>query len=226
MSINNKRLNLIASEITDRIVYDIGSDHGYLPLVLLNEDKVDEVFICEKNKQPLDNAYKNFKRHDKLDCGNFILSDGFLDITKLVDHSSIVIAGMGGNLIADIVSGGLDKLNQTHTLYLQANNNLYNLRKFLSENGFEIIKEYMVEENDIINEIIQCKKVSMDEIKLDNDFLLFGYQDVKYKDLFLKLHTQKLNHLEGVLKKVVENNQENKKVEKEIEILKNKLGEI
>ncbi len=224
MSINNKRLNFIATLVNDQIVYDIGSDHGYLPLNLIKDEVVKQVFICEKNIQPLDNARLNFRRHDLYNNDYFILSDGFKDL-QLLNYATCIIAGMGGNLIADIIGGGLDKLNQTHTLILQPNNNASNLRRYLVANNFKLVSEHLVLENDIISEIIVAK-LSDKAVSVSEDELIFGVYNQVYDELFKQLYQTKLNHLQKVYDKVKNSNNENKKITDEIDLINKKLGEI
>lgn len=225
MGISNKRLNLIGDYIDDEIVYDIGSDHGYLPLKLLLEKKVKQIFICEKNQQPLDNAIKNFKLANRYNKDFFILSDGFIDIPEIKNNSSIVIAGMGGNLIAEIISGGATKLNQSHTLFLQPNNNTEKLRKYLNDNNFIITKELLVLENDIINEILIVKPDSNPKQLTDLE-LKFGISNKYDRDLFIRYWQNRLQHLERIKKQLLETNNTNPKVDAEITIITKKLGEI
>ncbi len=223
MGITNQRLNLIASQISDEIVYDIGSDHGYLPLKMLLEDKVKKVFICEKNQQPLNNAIKNFKLNSKYKPEYFVLSDGFKDIDHILENSSIVIAGMGGNLIADIIRNGLNKIPMSSTLYLQPNNNTYNLRKFLCLNGFIITKELLIKENDIINEII-IAKFSTTNQDINEEFLKFGISINYDHELFNEYWTNRLNHLNNIKQSLEETNNKNEKIDIEINLITNKLG--
>jgi tRNA (adenine22-N1)-methyltransferase len=122
---------------------DIGTDHAYLPIYLIKNNISSKVLACDLRKGPLDNARENVI---KAVCENEIelrLSDG-LDFVKSDEVDDIIICGMGGTLIADILSRADWLKNSHYNLVLQPQSHVDDLRRYLFENGFEIFKEIPV----------------------------------------------------------------------------------
>ena len=122
---------------------DIGTDHAYLPIYLIKNNISSKVLACDLRKGPLDNARENII---KAGCENKIelrLSDG-LDCVKSDEVDDIIICGMGGTLIADILSRADWLKNSHYNLVLQPQSHADDLRRYLFENGFEIFKEIPV----------------------------------------------------------------------------------
>ena len=153
------RINYIADLIKPcQRVIDIGSDHAYLAINLLTNQKAQMVCNVEVNQQPLDAGIKNLNKHHLLDKTQNILNDGLKDINNKLDDihfDYLTIAGMGSNNIIDIL-----KHNQlvVDTYILQTNRNEYSLRKWLIHHGYSIIKEHVVQERDIYYPILIVKK--------------------------------------------------------------------
>ncbi|MBR3619918.1 MAG: SAM-dependent methyltransferase, partial [Clostridia bacterium] len=102
-----------------------------------------KVLACDLRKGPLDNAAENVK---KAGCENEIelrLSDG-LDSVRPDEADDIIICGMGGTLIADILSRSAWLKNPHYNLVFQPQSHADDLRRYLFENGFEILKEIPV----------------------------------------------------------------------------------
>ena len=158
---NNKRLLKIATLFNNDTIVDIGSDHALLPIYLLKNKIIKNAYVIEVNKGPMENAVNNLEKNNLTENAKVILSDGLRSVDKFKeDNVGIVIAGMGGNLIRDIIKNDIDKF-KGNTLYLQPNNNEENLRVFLNENNFKIQKELLVKDDKIIYSIlvfIQMKK--------------------------------------------------------------------
>lgn len=163
----SKRLETIASLVPDGArVCDVGTDHGYLSAFLKLSGKVNTVIAADINKGPLENAAANFKKFSITDI-ELRLCDG-LSGFKEHEIDTIVIAGMGGEVIAGILKRGesIAKI-KTKTIILQPTTSPEILRKYLYKNGFEIIKDIPVFENDKIYSVMQVcytgKAVEKDE---------------------------------------------------------------
>ena len=148
------RLQLIADEIHwGETMADIGTDHGFLPLYLLETKKCPKVIMADISSGSLAKAEENCKlaKPDgdyelRLGNGIDILEDGEVDV--------VAIAGMGGNLIADILEWNLAKSRSIKRYILQPRRHVGKLRHWLFCNGFEIVKESLVEEGKFICEIL------------------------------------------------------------------------
>lgn len=150
----SERLQLIADEINKgETMADIGTDHGFLPLYLLESGKCPHVVMADISAGSLQKAEDNCKllhpeRTYDLRLGNGIdvLKDGEVDV--------VVMAGMGGLLICDILEWNLAKSRSIKRYVLQPRNNVGRLRYWLAANGFTITKESLVREGKFLCEIL------------------------------------------------------------------------
>lgn len=154
----SKRLDTIASFVQPGSkVADIGSDHAFLPVYLVQTGKAECAIAGEVNKGPWESA----KRHvlasglaDRIDVrlgdGLSVLSDGEVD--------TVCIAGMGGTLISHILEQGLSKLPSVGHLVLQPNVAERQVREWLHKNGWQLIGESILEEDEVIYEVLSAIK--------------------------------------------------------------------
>ena len=126
-------------------VCDIGTDHGYLAIELMQSGKVQKVIAADVNEKPLENAKKNIEKA-AVQSIELRLCDGFAGIESQ-EFDTAVIAGMGGEVIAGIIERGFDILKENKTLILQPTTSPEFLRRFLNNKGFEIKDELPVFEN-------------------------------------------------------------------------------
>lgn len=140
----SQRLFNVSELITPGLkVADIGTDHGYLPIYLV-ENKIAETVIASDVKTgPLQKAADNINLYGLSDEIDLRLSDG-LKMYEAGEVDSIVMAGMGGNLIIDIISDSMDVCNEAKELILQPQSDVARVRHFLQDNGYFIISESMV----------------------------------------------------------------------------------
>ncbi len=143
----SERLSAIAESLPlGGVVCDIGSDHGSLPLYLLQHDLCRRVLISDIHPLPLDRAKSALEEAGLGHRANFFLTDG---LQGLIPHApdAYVIAGMGGETIAGILSRELSNLPVGSFFALQPMSRVRHLRRFLYENGFRVEKERVVLEN-------------------------------------------------------------------------------
>lgn len=122
-----------------RKTVDVGTDHGYLPAFLVMGGITDNVTAADIGRGPLDNAKNTFEKYDLFGKIETVQSDGLEKIDR--DTDEIIICGMGGTLIAEILGKAeWIKHGEIH-LVLQPMTHSYDVRKFLCENGFYIDTE-------------------------------------------------------------------------------------
>lgn len=140
------RLQLVASFIRPgRPVADIGSDHALLPAYLVSTGHSPSVLACDLRKGPLQRGRENVELYGVGEKVTLRLSDG-LDSIGRDEADDIVIAGMGGDLIAEIVGRcGWLRSGDKH-LILQPMSVEERLRAFLYRSGFEINREAVARE--------------------------------------------------------------------------------
>ena len=137
----NARL-LSAAEMVrqDAIFADVGTDHAYLPLFLLEEGRIKRAFCSDINRGPLDSARRNATERGLEDKITFVLADG---ATALSDNgiTDYAVCGMGGELIAKIIEDSPHLYDESLRLILQPMSRQGVLRKFLAKEGFEVERE-------------------------------------------------------------------------------------
>ncbi len=142
----SKRLSLIARFVNEgSSVCDVGTDHGYLPAFLYLSGKCKSVIATDINEKPLTSARANLERLSA-DGVRLILCDGLEKVTR-DDADTVIIAGMGGEVISGIIDRAPFLRDNTVTLILQPTTAAKELRLFLSQNGFAVEKETALSEN-------------------------------------------------------------------------------
>lgn len=140
----SKRLKKIIECYTkEKIVADIGTDHGYIPIYLIEENLCEKCYATDISKETIKKAKKNIELYEKKDKIETLIGDG-LKVLEDKEVDVVVIAGMGGNLIRDIIkesNGVFKKLKYIICIPAQ---NPEVLRKFLYESGSTIISEDIV----------------------------------------------------------------------------------
>jgi len=164
------RLQTIANFVKkDNIVADIGTDHGYIPVYLVEKNISNRVIATDINKGPLNNAKSYIDKKGYSDNIETRLGDGLCPI-KVNEVDTAIIAGMGGLLIIEILEKSNDVANSIENFILQPMVASYELRKYLYNNGYSIFDEKLAKEGDKFYEIIYAKH--------DNDYVK---KDVYYE---------------------------------------------
>jgi len=141
----SKRLGMILDLIEPcNILVDIGSDHGYLALEALRSEKVKQVIASDLRPGPLNQTQKTFAQANVFEKGRTILSDGLRSIE--VQPDCAVLAGMGADLIVQIIQQDLEKFKNINQIITQANTKHSILRSKLAQLGFSIQQERIIED--------------------------------------------------------------------------------
>ena len=167
----SKRLGAVASYVQkgSRLA-DVGSDHAYLPLFLVENGIIDYAVAGEVVQGPYQSALTNVAQAGKEKLIQVRLANGLSAIESSDQIDTITIAGMGGRLIADILEAGMDKLVGVQRLILQPNNREDELRIWLQEQDFQIVAEELVTENQKFYEILVVEPGSMELTPLEQRF--------------------------------------------------------
>ena len=162
----DKRLQAVVSfvEKGDRVA-DIGSDHGYIPLYLIQNNICENVLVTDINEGPLLSARKNFERFGFGDFLNTMLYDG-IDPEILKTYDKIIIAGMGGLTIAGILEKVESELKEYKPrLILQPMTEQDKLRKALFKLGYRIEREKCPEASGKIYNVIYARSGEVEDYK-------------------------------------------------------------
>lgn len=146
----DNRLKKCAELVSGKgVAVDVGTDHAYLAAELIRSGKCEKVIASDVNEGPLESAERTVEKYGVADKVELILSDG-LENVPLDDVTDIVIAGMGGETIAEILQACPYLADENINLILQPMTKAEELRAFLGENGFRIKGEYAVGEGERI----------------------------------------------------------------------------
>lgn len=142
----SKRLSAVAA-LTDSCngLADIGTDHGYIPIYLVEQGKVRRAIAMDIGKGPLQRAEEHIRLHQLDEYIELRLSDGAKELSE-GEVEEVVIAGMGGRLMMKIISESMDIFRTLRGFVIQPQSEYGFVRHFLEDNGFAILKEDMVEE--------------------------------------------------------------------------------
>ena len=210
------RIDYITSLATGyKSLADVGCDHAFISIKALKNYGVKKAYALDINDGPLENARMNVKSNGLEDNIEIIKSDGLTNLNDAVE--CIIIAGMGGVLISKIINDSLEKVNHSKKLILSPNNEEAILREYLSNNGFKISDEHIIQDAGHYYEIIEA--IPLENEKIYNIDILFGPILRKKKDdLFIKKYSKKLDVLESSLAKCNESSK--KEIEDNIKLLK------
>ena len=140
-------MNAVASMVTQGYVLaDVGTDHGYVPIALVQQQRIPRAIAMDINKGPLARAREHITMCQLDAYIETRLSDG-VEALSAGEVDTILIAGMGGDLVVHILSEGLDVCRNAKELILQPQSELGKVRRFLRENEFKIIDEDMIIED-------------------------------------------------------------------------------
>lgn len=143
----SKRLAVLARCIpTGCTVADIGTDHAHLPVYLVEAGICPRVIATDVNDGPLATARQAVQKYGLEGSIELRRGDG-LQVIAPGEVEVVVLAGMGGRLIAGILGTGIDVVQQLKRLVLQPNTQVAFLRAWLVENGWGIVDEHLVEED-------------------------------------------------------------------------------
>lgn len=151
------RLKIIADSIRGyESVADIGSDHAHLPIYLIKNGQIRYAVATDINIGPVEISRKRIKRH-RVEAKVSVRRGNGLEVIEPREAEVIVVAGMGGMLIRDIL-GKDEKIAQSaKLLILQPMKDSDKVRKWLLEHGFDITDEELVKDQDKIYEVIWAK---------------------------------------------------------------------
>ena len=162
------RLNKIISLVDNcNIIADIGTDHGYIPIYLIKNNLCNRAIASDINLGPKKKAEFNIGMEglsEKIECR----LGGGLNTIKANEVQAVIIAGMGGYLIRDIIEDRLDVFKSLNYAILQPAQNPEILREYIYKQGFKIIDEELCFEQ---NKYYETIKVAYDnKPKIEENF--------------------------------------------------------
>lgn len=157
----SERLQLIADQIKKgETVADIGTDHGFLPIFLWESGISPRVIMTDVSPGSLKKAAENCNRLYPDTVFDLRLGSG-IKVLENEETDCLVIAGMGGILMTEILGDDIKKTKSFRKIILQPRNNIGMLRYWLCNNGFYICNEQLVKEKKYICEVLNVMPKEM-----------------------------------------------------------------
>lgn len=177
-------------------IADIGTDHGYIPIELIKNDICKKAIASDINSGPVKKARINIEKEGLQSCIECRQGSG-LCVLKAHEADGVIIAGMGGNLIRDIISQDEDIFKTFKFAVLQPVQNPEVLRKFIYERGYHILHEDLcIDENkfyEIIKVKYDCKSSALDDIyyEISSNLIAANHPIIKdYIDYKIKYYSR------------------------------------
>lgn len=187
-----------------KICADIGCDHGYLSIYLIEKGICDRVYASDINEKPVSIAKKNIAVRDTRGMGlcdkiDVRLTDGLCGLGGLgINH--VIICGMGGEVISGILDRARDFWNGDVRFILQPMSSEYELRLWLSQNGFEISDETLLSDSGRIYTVMSVVYTG-EKYTYGQAELMLGRHNIRKGGEYLpELCERKLGHAKNLLK--------------------------
>lgn len=157
----SKRLSINASFVTpgNRLA-DVGTDHGYIPIALVQEKIIPSALAMDVNPGPLERAKQHIREFHLESDIHTRLSDGVQSLQP-GEADSVLIAGMGGALTVKILQEGREVLRTVKELILQPQSEIDKVRRYLEQAGYKITKEDMVWEEGKYYQVMKAEAGEM-----------------------------------------------------------------
>lgn len=150
------RLHLLARLVPEGCrLTDVGTDHGYLPVALLQQGRITAAIASDIGAEPLEHARRTAMQYG-VDGMDFRLCAGLSGVAP-EETDVIVIAGMGGETIISILQDAPWTADGQHRLLLQPMTKAAALRRWLADNGYTFTDEHLVEDKGRIYPILCVK---------------------------------------------------------------------
>jgi tRNA (adenine22-N1)-methyltransferase len=195
------RLQAIADSIKEcEVLADVGTDHAYIPIYLMLNGNITKAIATDINKGPIDIAQRRIKQY-KLENKIEVRQGSGFEVLKPKEADTIVIAGMGGMLITEIIEQRKDIAKAAKVLVMQPMLDSGKLRRYLMENGFEIFEEELAKEDSKIYEIIWAQYTG--KTQAVTNLMDIGAKIIEKKHpLALGLIDKKVSELNNILEKI------------------------
>lgn len=185
----SKRLSAVADFVTPGgCLVDVGTDHGYVPIALLEKKKISSAIAMDVNKGPLERAKEHIAQYHMGDYIETRLSDGLHALQK-GEGDSLLIAGMGGGLTVRILSEGEELLSGFQELILEPQSDIDRVRTWLLEHGFFLAQENFIEEDGKYYPILRAVPGKKETLKKEE--LFYGPRLLEDKNPVLLEYLQK-----------------------------------
>lgn len=217
----NIRIQKIA-ELVEKgsIAADIGTDHAYLPVLLVQNGTCEKVYACDIGEGPLKSAYETVHAADLQDRIPLILSNGFENVPE--DADTAVIAGMGYYTAADILEHAMDRLPSMKRLIVEVNRNVEMMRRWISDHHFTITDEIVIEDRGF-DYVAIAFNTDPHEAYTDEEILCGPVLMQKHTEDYIRFVEKKIRMIDEILS-VSRKEERNASLRQEREVWSRQLG--
>lgn len=221
----SERLNAITSMVSPcDSAADIGCDHGFTAISLVESGKVKKVYAADINEGPLLRAKEHVMQHGLEDEISLCLGNGLLAL-KNTNVDCIIIAGMGGLLIKEILLADVEKTTHAKELLLSPHTDAYEVRKCLTSLSFTIAEEKMIYEEEKYYVVIRAVKCENPQ-RLSDTECKYGPVLLKEKEtVFVNFLLHEKEKKQEIFEKLQKNGS-TESAKKKLAELKSELQEI
>ena len=201
VAVSSVRRGLVKENI---VCADVGCDHGYLSIYLIEKDVCQKVYATDINESPVNIAKRNIKNRDTRGKGltekiDVRLCDGLDGLSDLgITH--VIICGMGGEVISGIIERASTFKIPDVTFVLQPMSAEYELRMWLCDNGFYINDEKLIRDSGRIYTVMFVSFTEEKHTYSQSELILGKHNIQKGGELLFELCKRKLVHAENLLK--------------------------
>jgi len=188
----SKRIKAVVSQISGKVLADIGTDHGYIAIEALREQRVSRAILCDINRRPLQRASENISAAGLNDRAEVRLGNGLTPL-RPGEADCISIAGMGGMLMIEILKAE----EPSPCLVLQPQLDINAVRRFVHSIGFKIADEQMLFEGRFYT-VMRCERGFEEYTDAEYEY---GRLLIERKDSVLKQYLiYRITELEKILR--------------------------
>lgn len=192
----SQRIQEILDWVHGNVIADIGCDHAYVVCNAILSSKARKGYACDVALGPLENAKKTILENHLENQIQCCLLDGIQGLSNDVDQ--IVIAGMGGKLIMDILSKG--QLYPELRLLLSCHKDEYALRQYLMEHSIHIVREKVIYDHGHYYPVMDC--IVKDARQDMNEACLYFGKNVVYNTIYEQFLDFEEKKYQAILTKV------------------------
>lgn len=210
----SQRLKAITEYISPyKNIADIGTDHCFVPIYLLQNNRITKAIATDLRDGPIQEAKKNvsiYQLEDKIEVRK---GNGLAPIKNEDQIEVVIIAGMGGRLIRDILEQDVKRLKTVKRLILQPNKSMWVVREWLFTNSYTITNEKILSEAGMTYEIIVAEPIR-ESIEYTEDDILFGpFLRKEKNEAFITFWQEERKHKELILSTLPNHHPDRKRLE-------------
>lgn len=220
------RIKFIENMVPEcNILSDIGTDHAYIPIYMVKNEKCRKAIACDIGEGPVAVANRNIRQHGMEHRIETRLGSGFKPICE--DELDVcVIAGMGGVLIREILTEDLIKAKKANTLIIQPMNCIELVREWLYLNGFEIYDEGLINEGFRIYNVIVVRWTGK-ILQKEQVYYYIGEKLIEKKDPLLKKYiNRRIELMDKVLNEMSAMKDQDSSLISDQKYIRNELGAL